>query len=202
MQVVPQGIESIYGSDTTIGCTSPLVNRSGVWVCDDRSYLVDGCSPAININSSNWASQLVTARKTQVDRGLVTYDGVVLTFDFDTAVLPTSIELDIFLCSQWKSDAKDFYVYADENSNLIFNSDSTYVQSKRPPSPSCDSLSTVEITFVEEKHTDPSQSWHILVDINRNNEWAYVGEVKFFISNIINPGKYIHAICIPTWYVY
>ena len=65
MQV--QGIESVNGSDVNMGCTSPLVDSDGVMVCMSQSYLVDGCSPVIDASTSDWASQLVTVRKTQTD---------------------------------------------------------------------------------------------------------------------------------------
>ena len=194
MQVIPQGIESIYGSDTTMGCASPLVDRGGVMVCDNsESYLVDGCSPAIDTNTSNWASQLVTVRKTTVD-GPNTYDGFVLTFDFDTTVLPDSIELDLFLCSRWNSVARSFFVYADQNSNLVFNSTSSLIRGATRPRPSCDFLSTVRFSIGDIATSFPGyHSWHIAVELEQFNEWAYVGEVRFFISNITNPGKFIHA---------
>ena len=51
VQVIPQGIVSVNGSSTTMGCTSPLVERDGVEVCRSQSYLVDGCSPDINTSS-------------------------------------------------------------------------------------------------------------------------------------------------------
>ena len=203
LQVVPERIESRYGSNTTMGCASPLVQRGDVWVCDNsESYLVDGCSPAINTNSSNWASQLVTARKIRVVHGSFIYRGVVLTFDFDTPVFPDSIELDLFLCSQLKSDASSIYVFADRNSTLIFSSTSRFFGSKSPPRPSCDSLSTVRISLGHLADDTPNHSWHIVVDINLNNERAYVGEVRFLGSNIANHGKYTNPCmaytCIPT----
>ena len=69
MKVVhPYGIESVDGSDIYMGCTSPLVDNDGVMICMSQSYLVDGCSPAIDTSTSDWASQLVTVRKTQNDR--------------------------------------------------------------------------------------------------------------------------------------
>ena len=66
VQVVPQGIESVNGSDVNMGCAS----RDSVVVCrlsgpcdSSQSYLSDGNSPAIDTSTSNWASQLVTVRK-------------------------------------------------------------------------------------------------------------------------------------------
>ena len=85
MKVVqPQRIESVNGSDINMGCTSPLVDSDGVMICMSQNYLVDGCSPAIDTSTSDWASQLVTVRKTQND--VISFDHVLLTFGFDTAV--------------------------------------------------------------------------------------------------------------------
>ena len=198
VQVVPKGIESVYGSDINMGCASPLVDRGGVMVCENSvSYLVDGCSPTIDTSTSNWASQLVTVRKTRVT-GRTTHDGVVLTFNFDTAVFPDSIELDLFLCSRWNNVVHTPFVYADQNSSFVLSSTSTPIRGTRLPGQSCDSLSTVRFPTGEaaESLTTRYHSWHIVVALNRHNNWAYVGDVRFFINNIANPGKYIHAICL------
>ena len=52
VQVLPQGIVSVNGSDVNMGCTSPLVDSGGVMVCNSTdcpsSYLLDGNSPAID----------------------------------------------------------------------------------------------------------------------------------------------------------
>ena len=58
MQVVPDGIQSVNGSNVTMGCTSPLVNRGGVMVCESMSHLVDGCSPDIDTSTSDVALPL------------------------------------------------------------------------------------------------------------------------------------------------
>ena len=99
VQVVPQGIESVNGSDINMGCASPLVDRGGVMVCNNsESYLVDGCSPAIDTSTSNWASQLVTLRGNDGD---VIVEEVVLTFVFDTNVSLYYVELDMLHCPEW-----------------------------------------------------------------------------------------------------
>ena len=119
VQVVqPQGIESVDGSDINMGCTSPLVDSDGVMICMSQSYLVDGCSPAIDTSTSDWASQLVTVRKTQNDE--ITFDHVLLTFGFNTAVTLTGIELDLFLCPDMNINAPFITLFADEESNLVF----------------------------------------------------------------------------------
>ena len=132
MQVVPQGIVSVNGSDINMGCASPLVDRGGVMVCNNsESYLVDGCSPTIDTSTSNWASQLVTVRKTE-DNDVLHFDFVVLIFDFETAMSLDSIELDLFLCSEWSIGAPGIVLHAYQNSTLVFNPDMVHVGSTLP----------------------------------------------------------------------
>ena len=94
--VVPEGIESVNGSSVNMGCTCPLVDNGSVTVCPSLNYLVNGISPAIDTSSSDWASQLVTVRKYQTDQlrdlaHMLSFDHVLLTFVFDTAVTLTGI---------------------------------------------------------------------------------------------------------------
>ena len=181
VQVVqPYGIESVNGSDINMGCTSPLVDSDGVMICRSQSYLVDGCSPAIDTSTSDWASQLVTMRKTQTDG--TQFDHVLLTFGFDTAVTLTGIELDLFLCPDMNIDAPYISVYADEESNLVFTYDSFFslpLQHYTPSQSSCDSLSTITITL-SDILTDPYLTWHILISsFTSSIDWVYLGEVRF-----------------------
>ena len=195
LQVVPHGIEQVNGSDITMGCASPLVDRGGVMVCNNsESYLVDGCSPAINTSTSNWASQLVTVRKNVANR-VINYDHVVLTFDFDTAVSLDSIELDLFLCPEWNIGAPGIFVYGYESSTLVFNpAMGEPIGSKLPKSQSCDSLSTVRIGLGQ-RVISSYHSLHIVVDFTshlEDTDWTHVhvGEVRILSDDITNPGKY------------
>ena len=172
-----------------MGCTSPLVDSDGVMVCMSQSYLVDGCSPAIDTSTSDWSSQLVTVRKTQTDE--LTFDHVLLAFGFDIAVTLTGIELDLFLCPDMNIDAPYISVYADEESNLVFTYDSLTSLPFRhydPSQSSCDSLSTITITLPNHS-TDPFLTWHILISsFTSSIDWVYVGEVRFLGMETISPG--------------
>ena len=199
MQVVqPYGIESVNGSDINMGCTGPLVDSDGVMICMSQSYLVDGCSPAINKNTSDWASQLVTVRKTQNDRvtaGGNPVDHVLLTFGFGTAVTLTGIELDLFLCPDMNIDVPIITVFANEESNLVFTydpavNDSLPFESYSPSQSSCDSLSTVNIDFDQDVLLDSSfLTWHILISSFASSiDWVYVGEVRFLGMDVPSQG--------------
>ena len=178
MQVVPERIVSVNGSDTTVGCASLLVDEGSgmMMVCNSSaSYLVDSCSPAIDTSTSNWASQLVTLRGNDGD---VIIEEVVLTFVFDTAVSLDRIELDIFHCPEWNIGASYITVHGDENSTLVYSDKSTYFGSFSPHSSSCDSLSPATYT-VGDNHRSSYHTWHIVVEATLDNEWVYVGEVRF-----------------------
>ena len=211
VQIVPQGIESVNGSDVSMGCASPLVNNSNsVVVCgspceSSESYLVDGNSPAINTNTPNWASQLVTVRKNKKNNE-INFDHVVLTFGFDTAVSPTAIELDLFLCPEGNIGAPYITVYADNNTTLVFRyrfaqTLSDTIIHYTPNKTSCDSLSTVSIPVREQIEDSSYFTWHIVVDFTPQPdiEWVHVGEVTFVDvpaacpnpSSVDIPGKYV-----------
>ena len=186
VQVVPDGMESVNGSDVNIGCTSPLVDRDGVMVCESMSHLVDGCSPDIDTTTSDWASQLVTVRKSATDD--IPVQHVLLTFTFDTAVSMTGIEMDLFLCPEWNIGAPYITVYAENKGNLILNVSSLYglaLMSYKPNQSSCNSLSTVIIIHSEENPLADFHTWHILVSqLGASFVWVHVGEVRFLGSNI------------------
>ena len=190
-QVVPQGIESVNGSDVTMGCAQQL-QTLGVQYCgrvgtDRTSYLFDEMSPTIDTSASNWASQLVTVRKNDATSD-ISYDYVVLTFDFSPAVSLTSIELDLFLCPELNIGAPNISVFADENGGggLIFlkeNIDAGVVilrNSVTPSQSSCGSLSTVSIPLSNQETGKDYYTWHIVVsfDLQPNIEWVHVGEVR------------------------
>ena len=164
-------------------------------ICMAQSYLVDGCSPAIDTSTSDWASQLVTVRKTQTD-GLTANDGmpfdhVPLTFGFDTAVTLTEIELDLFLCPEWGIGATFISAYFDEESNLVFSDQSLNLpsQSRTPSQSSCNSLSTVTIILGDGLRSTPYLTVHVLISsFTPFIDWAHVGEVRFLGSGDTPPG--------------
>ena len=202
--VVPQGIESINGSDVTMGCTSPLVDSGGVMVCSSGcSTLLDGISPTIDTSTSDWASQLVTVRATEYTEN-IPFPHVLLTFGFDTAVSLTGIELDMFICPEWNIHAPGILVYADEESNLVFNGGSGLsFQSYTPSQRSCDSLSTVSISLRNTLTASSYLTWHIVVNgFSDSIGWVQFGEVRFLGAD--SPGmcicfaymKFIIVICL------
>ena len=166
-----------------MGCIGSLVDRDGVVVCDNRNYLVDFYSPTISTISPNWASRLVTMRKGSDAQ--LPFDHVLLTFGFNTAVSLTSIELDLFLCSEWNIGAPIINIAASNNSNLLVSSDvETLAADYTTSQSSCDSLSTVSIPL---QGNSSYPTWHILVTFEYPHEdiqWVHVGEVRFLTGSI------------------
>ena len=182
MQRVLDSIESVINFN--IGCATPLVCRS-VMMCESMSYLVDGCSPDIDTSTSDWASQLVTMRRS-VSTTAIPFQHVLLTFGFDTAVSLTGIELDLFLCPEWKVGAPYISVFANEEYNLVFNYDGNLpLEYKIPTQSSCNSLSTVSIPFSGTLSGSSYATWHILVSqFGRSINWVHVGETRFLGADV------------------
>ena len=175
-----------------MGCAQPLFidDTSGFTSCGNSgfgvsSYLFDGNSPDIDTSASNWASQLVTVRKNNATTD-ISYDHVMLAFDFGPAVSLTSIELDLFLCPEWNIGAPNITVYGDEtaSSGLTFHELSvtvnivTVLNSVTPSQSSCGSLSTVSIPLPNTGTSYPI--WYIVVSFPPQTEieWVHVGEVR------------------------
>ena len=187
-QVLPQGIESVNGSSETMGCTSPLVVRDGVMVCDciSSSFLVDGISPNINTSDNDWAAQLVTVRRNEGNAD-IPFPYVLMTFGFDTAVSPTGIEIDFFHCPAWGIAAPRIGVYFNEEYNFTIRTISTDHDAINLPFKAvtttvsdCDYLSTVMVS----PDPGPYHIFHILVTFDTEPiDWVYVGEVRFLGLN-------------------
>ena len=236
VQVVPQGIESVNGSDVNMGCASTPAGIGDVMLCGtsladmdnatcgnysgSESSMVDCNSPAIDTSTSNWASQLVTVRKNAKNDD-INFDHVVLTFGFDTAVSPTAIELDLFLCPEWNIGTPYISVYADESKNtcgLVFSDSSVqanvidFIRHYTPDKTSCDSLTNVSIPVQEQVRDSSYFTWHIVVsfDLQPDIEWVHVGEVTFMdvpavcpnpSASVEIPGKYIQVCKIISAYM-
>ena len=185
-QVLPQGIQSVNGSSETMGCTSPLVVRDGVMVCD-CSFLVDGISPNIDTSDNDWAAQLVTVRRNERTADIPPLH-VLMTFGFDTAVSPTGIEIDFFHCPDWDIGAPRIDVYFNVEYDFTFRSKNNNsivtdlpFQVVKTTESDCDSLSTV---MVSPNPAGPYYIVHILVTFDPEPiDWVYVGEVRFLGLN-------------------
>ena len=182
-----------------MGCTSPLVVRDGVMVCDctSSSFLVDGVSPNINTSDNDWAAQLVTVRRNEGTADII-FRHVLLTFGFDTAVSPNVTEIDFFHCPDWGIGAPTITVFYNEEYDFTIHTTSTDRNAIDLPFKSvattvsdCDSLSTVMIS----PDPGPYHIFHILVTFDTEPiDWVYVGEVRFLELNDEGDGQPVQNI--------
>ena len=194
MQVLPEGIQSVNGSSTDMGCTSALVDSGDVMTCNSQSSLVDGCSPDIDTSTSDWASQLVTVRRNEGTAN-ISFDHVLLTFGFDTAVSLTGIEIDLFHCPDWGIGAPRIRVYVDKEYDFVFNSSLPFTPPVQPSQSSCDSLTTVNLSG-DTLSVSFYRTFHILLDLSHQSsiQWVHIGDVRFLSDG----GVQATGTCLPT----
>ena len=185
--IIPEGTESVNGSDVVGGCQAALSDRRkcGATNSGTISYLIDNNIPVLNTAALNWASQLVTVRKNSPTVA-IPYDHVLLAFDFISPVSLISVELNLFYCPEWSIGAPNITVYVDEDGGNYLN----YVKGAPgiavrgnvvlSSQSSCDSLLPVRIPL--ENTTTQHHTWYIVVsfDPQPEIEWVHVGEVILF----------------------
>ena len=190
LQLVPQGIDSVNGSSTDMGCEEEINTLRGYMYCGqfsvknggEISYLVDGISPDINPLFSDWASQLVTVKGNDPSE-FIPVQHVLLTFDFYTPVSLEAIEIDLFLCPQWGIGVESITVFVENDADLHPESDSVQLIDHAIPSMTvlCESLSTVQLLLQGEAATDLYHTWYVIVKLptDASIEWVHIGEVRF-----------------------
>ena len=201
--VVPQQIQSVNGSSDTMGCTSPLENIDGVMVCRSQNYLNDGCSPDIDTNNTDWASQLVAVKITYNQH--LYFHHVLLTFVFDTPVSVREIEMDLFLCSNLSISPPYIpiiYLIHDVQYNLTSFSGLYFVLGEALSTSISSSDGLTTYSFRGDPLLFSYQTFHCVISFNTikyNTEWAYIGEVRFFNESgiPITPSGKQHTNCIP-----
>ena len=71
-EIIPAGLESVNGSDPTMGCTEPITSNGMVsCMSNDTGFLTEENVPTIQMNTSNWASELVTIRRVGYNQQLI-----------------------------------------------------------------------------------------------------------------------------------
>ena len=151
-----------------------------------ESFLTDGVNPVINTTDPNWASELVTVRKSSFTWN-IPYDHVLLVFVFDSPVPLKSIRLNLFQCPQWGIGAPNITVYARNSQsgefiNLYLEKRDTVVLAQlQDVQSSCNDL--VPVTIPLETYTQYN-IWNIIVSFEPQPDidWVHLGEVQFFAT--------------------
>ena len=189
--IIPNGIESVNGSDISLGSTNvdPIcIGLNGLCI------LTDGLVPTVDTSVTDWASELLTIKKVQEIPGEISLEHVLLTFNFAQAVQITAVYIDLLFCPQWGIGAPVIFLYAGTNdyfqwlSPIETNVD--YIAQFHPIQTTCNcSMSTVVIPVQGGEVVKPV--WHLYVTASQISEfeWLHVAEVRF--SNVPVPGTQV-----------
>ena len=197
-EVIPQGFEAVNGSDNiTMGCSGKIYHCGELRVCAGynitspfTSYLSNrdrDDHDTIDTNDENWASKLVTVKKKKSD--VHDFPHVLLTFAFEYAVLPESVEMELFLCDYLQIGAPYITLFGDNYTDLVYrgfkhdneDKNSDFIVNHLPDKKSCDHL--LNISLKPQRGEPCHYNWHILVSFfNKSIEWVRIGEVRFNIS--------------------
>ena len=167
-KVLPEEVQSVNGSNANMECGA-----------EGKNCLFDGHTPHINTSRLDWASELVTIRESQPSY-VISFNHVLLTFIFETCVKPTSIEIHLFLCSEWGISAP--YIGLFGSCSLEFMHHDTgsedFIFNYEPPSGTCGCLSKIYIPIQDAEPAYPI--WHLLFTMHDPSiEWVHLGEVIF-----------------------
>ena len=182
-EIVPAGLESVNGSDPTMGCTEPITSNGMVsCMSEDTGFLTDGNVPIIQMNTSDWASELVTIRRVGYNEQ-ITFDHALMTFQFRERVAITIIYLDLLYCPYSGIEAPHITVYGSDSLTFRFNSyenevNADFLVTYIPSHTSCKCRMVTVVLRIQQGEV-PHSVYHILVYFAHYEQWMHVGEVRF-----------------------
>ena len=183
--IVPAGLKSVNGSDAAMGCSDPMVSN-GMVSCfshSDTGFLTDGHVPEVQLNTSDWAAELVTIQRVNGNE-MIYYDNVLLTFQFSTNVAITAIYIDLMLCPYSGIGAYGITIFGSDS--LTFEYDLETMEPKadflvtyRPIQTTCEcKMSTIVVRIQTGERAHPV--FHIVFFFaDLPHQWIHVGEVRF-----------------------
>ena len=182
-EIVPAGLESVNGSDPTMGCTEPITSNGMVsCMSEDTGFLTDGNVPVVNMSTSNWAAELVTIRRVGYNEQ-ITFDHALMTFEFGEHVAITTIYLDLLYCPYSGIEAPHISVYGSDSLTFRFNSyenevNADFLVTYIPSHTSCKCRMVTVVLRIQQGEV-PHSVYHILVYFAHYEQWMHVGEVRF-----------------------
>ena len=184
-EIVPNGLQSVNGSDIRMGCTNNPVVSNGFVSCssqNDTGFLTDGNVPTINMSDPEWAAELVTINRVRANNQ-ITFDHALMTFQLYEKLVVTSIYLDLFLCLGSQIGAPHISVIGSDSTTLYYNNflgaEADLLSVYQPPQTSCEcKMSTIIVCIQEGEVLHPML--HLLVYFpDDQHDWLHVGEVRF-----------------------
>ena len=180
-EVIPAGLESVNGSHSTMGCSTTLTSIDGLVACfpPSTSFLSDGHVPTIQMNTSNWAAELVTIRRVTYN-DLITFYHVLMSFEFGQKVAITTIYLDLLFCPSSRIGAPIISVFGSDSMIFTYTNkaNADFLVLFAPILTTCECRMSTVVVRIQEGEV-PHSVYHILVYPEDGIDWMHVGEVRF-----------------------
>jgi len=177
---LPDGLQSVNGSDNNGGCSREIRGRSRICVELDgvvRSYLIDCVIPSLGGFQGNWAEELFTVNRSG--------QSFHIGFEFSRPVNFTRVEIYLFNCPECGIAAQNITVYEYTSGNLNFNAAVARLQNIALGHTVANTISCtfiVRVLIPLELPQNPTNSYVIDFTFDRNAtkiQWVYIAEVRF-----------------------
>ena len=177
-EVIPAGLESVNGSDSSMGCSDPLISNPMVsCFSPNTSFLSDGHVPTVQMNTSNWAAELVTIRRVNFN-DQITFDHALMSFEFSEKVAITTIYFDLLFCPYSRIGVPVISVYGSE-SMMFHETNADFLVTYIPILTTCKCRMSTVIVRIQRGEV-PHSVYHILFYFAYyHQEWIHVGEIRF-----------------------
>ena len=169
---LPDGLQSVNGSDPTGGCSRPAAQGRICVELDEggTSDLTDSVIPSLGGFQGHWAAGLFT-----VNRGAQSFH---IGFDFNSSVNFTKVELDLFNCPERGIAAQTITVYEYTRGILFFPGIQRVLGHTTANATSCTSIVRVVIPLELPQNPTPFYVIEFTFD-NATIQWVHIAEVRF-----------------------
>jgi len=176
LHTLPDGLQSVNGSDPTGGCSRPAVRGLICVELDEggTSDLTDCVIPSLGEFQSNWAAGFFTVNMS----GQSSFH---IGFDFSRPVSFTRVELDLFNCPEWGIAAQTITMYEYAVGILnFFAVAARALGHTKASTTSCTSIVRVVIPLELPQSSTPSYAIDFTFDNTATNiQWVHIAEVTF-----------------------
>jgi len=173
---LPDGLQSVNGSNPTGGCSRPAAEGHFCVELDEggTSDLTDCVIPSLEGFQGNWTAGLFTVNRSR-------QSSIYIGFEFNSSVNFTRVELDLFNCPEWGIAAQTITVYEYTLGILNFVADAaTTLGHTTASTTSCISIVRVVIPLVLPQNPTYIYVIDFTFDITATNiQWVHIAEVTF-----------------------
>jgi len=174
---LPDGLQSVNGSDPTGGCSRVAPQGRFCVELDEggTSDLTDCVIPSLGGFQGRWAAGLFTVNRARSAQSFH------IGFDFNSSVDFTKVELDLFNCPKWDIAAQTITVYEYTHGILSFIRPTARALGHTTTNiTSCTSIVRVVIPLELPQNPAPFYIIDFTFDNTTNNtQWVHIAEVRF-----------------------